>query len=152
MVGSSSGFTVRKNPKQRHIIVETRNESCYNLSIERPEGGEVLLPYLQSTAQGVILRIRLQPRSSKNAIAGVMDGCLKVRVNAPPVEGAANEACQNLLAKLFGIAKGRVRIISGSTSRQKQVLLQGLEEQFVRSHISELLQESQSEVSKGLKP
>ena len=100
------------------------------------------MPYLQGTDKGVILRIRLQPRSSRNAIAGIMDECLKIRVNAPPVEGAANEACRNFLAKLLGIAKGRVQIISGSTSRQKQILLQGLDTESVRSRISESLQES----------
>lgn len=69
-----------------------------------------------------------------------MGDCLKLRVNAPPVEGAANEACRQFLSKLFGIAKGRVKILSGAKSRQKRILLEGLDEGTASARISELLQ------------
>jgi uncharacterized protein (TIGR00251 family) len=66
---------------------------------------------------------------------------LKVRVNAPPIEGAANEACRELLAKAFGIGKARVEILSGSKSRTKRILLKNLDEGTASDRIARLLQE-----------
>jgi len=94
--------------------------------------------YYKESPNGVILSVRLQPRSSKCEIAGVVGECLKVRVNAPPVEGAANKACRDYLSKFFGIAKGRVEIISGAKSREKRILLRDLDKKSVVSLISEL--------------
>ena len=94
--------------------------------------------YCKESPDGVILRVRLQPRSSKCEIAGVVGECLKVRVNAPPVEGAANKACRDFLSKFFGIAKGRVEILTGAKSREKRILLRGLDKESVVSLISEL--------------
>ena len=97
------------------------------------------MEYIQPTSGGVILRIRVQPRSSKSGITGVVGDCIKISVNAPAAEGAANRACRELLAKTFGIAKGRVEIISGLKSREKRILLKDADEASISSRISEIL-------------
>lgn len=82
---------------------------------------------LQETADGVVLQVQVQPRSSRNQLVGLQGDALKVKLTSPPVEGAANKACCVYLAKLFGLAKGSVEIIAGDKSRQKRVLLHGLD-------------------------
>jgi uncharacterized protein (TIGR00251 family) len=79
------------------------------------------------------------PRSARCGITGVVGECLKVRVNAPPVEGAANRACIAFLAKQFGLAKRQVQIISGAKSREKRILLKDVDEEVISSRISEEL-------------
>ena len=70
--------------------------------------------------------VRVQPRSSRNAIEGVLGGALKVRLTAPPVDGAANEALIALLADELGVAKRAVRIVGGETGRNKIVEVEGV--------------------------
>jgi uncharacterized protein (TIGR00251 family) len=98
------------------------------------------LAYLEQAREGVFVSVRLQPKAGKTELAGVTDEYLKVKVTAAPVDGAANDACRTLFAKAFGIAKGRIQIISGAKSRQKRILLAGLDEKAVASRIAELLQ------------
>jgi uncharacterized protein (TIGR00251 family) len=69
----------------------------------------------------LIFMVRVVPRASKSEIVGEMDGALKIRVASPPVDGAANAELIKLLAKTFGVAKSRVEIIGGETSKTKQV-------------------------------
>lgn len=69
----------------------------------------------------LILQIRVQPRASRDAIAGVLGDCLKVRLAAPPVEGKANEHLIAWLARLFGVPKSRVVLERGETSKRKQI-------------------------------
>ena len=63
--------------------------------------------------------VRVQPRASQSAIAGEIDGALKVRLAAPPVEGAANEELIRFLAKLFNVPRRNIVIISGATAKNK---------------------------------
>ena len=72
---------------------------------------------------GIILKIYVQPKSSQNAIVGVHDDAVKIRLTAPPVDNAANELCIKFLAKQLGIPKSSMDIISGHTSRFKQVFI-----------------------------
>ncbi len=81
------------------------------------------------------LTIRLSPRASREEIAGERDGALLVRVTAPPVDGAANEALVRLLAKRLRVAKGAVQIVSGDTSRTKTVEVDGLDEAELRRRL-----------------
>ncbi len=59
-------------------------------------------------------------------VAGMHDGCVKVRLAAPPVDGAANAALVEFIAERVGVAKSRVRIVSGETSRRKVVEVEGI--------------------------
>ncbi|HVF67145.1 MAG TPA: DUF167 domain-containing protein [Pyrinomonadaceae bacterium] len=69
--------------------------------------------------------VRVVPRASKSALAGEHAGALKVRVAAPPVEGAANEELARLLAKAFGVAARDVEVLSGRASKSKRVRVRG---------------------------
>jgi len=70
---------------------------------------------------GVRFKVRVSPRASRAEIAGAHGDALKVRVQAPPVGGAANGALIELLSRAFGVPKGSVRVVSGETSRTKTV-------------------------------
>ncbi len=83
-------------------------------------------PFIEETPKGVFLRVRLQPRSSKNSIVGVQGGSLKVRLTAPPVEGSANRALIEFLSELTGVRKSSISIDSGLKSREKRVLVEGV--------------------------
>lgn len=72
-------------------------------------------------ASGVTFRVRVQPRSSRNQIAGLQGDALKVRIKAPPVDGAANKMCIQYLAACLGVPKSCVEIKSGLSGRTKQV-------------------------------
>lgn len=75
--------------------------------------------------------LRVQPRARRNALVSTPDGQWKLYLTAPAVEGRANEALTEFFAKSLGIARSRVRLLSGEKSRQKIVLLDGVsEEQF----------------------
>ncbi len=65
------------------------------------------------------------PRASRSEIVGKHDGALKVRIAAPPVEGAANRELQRLLAKIFKLPQNAVEIIAGSNSKRKVVRIDG---------------------------
>lgn len=69
--------------------------------------------------------VRVVPRASKSEVVGEHDGALKVRIALPPVDGAANEELVKLLAKSFGVSKSAVEIVSGRSSRTKQVRVKG---------------------------
>ena len=83
------------------------------------------------TATGVRVSIRVQPRSSADEIAGAHGEALRIRLTAPPVEGAANDALVDFLASVLGIARRDVTIVAGSTSRSKIVELAGITEDRV---------------------
>jgi uncharacterized protein (TIGR00251 family) len=82
--------------------------------------------YMTTHADGVTLAIRLQPRSSKSEICGVMGSELRIKVSAHPVESAANAALVRLLSARLGCARGRIQIIRGQTSRSKIVKVTGI--------------------------
>lgn len=80
-------------------------------------------------APGVTLSLRIQPRASKNGISRMEDGSLKIRLTAPPVDGAANEALIAYLAKALAVSKSSVEILSGHTGREKRVRINGVSEE-----------------------
>jgi uncharacterized protein (TIGR00251 family) len=73
----------------------------------------------------LIFSVRVAPRASRSELAGEHDGALKVRVAAPPVEGAANEELARLLSKAFGVAARDVEVVSGHASKTKVVRVSG---------------------------
>ncbi|HKM90194.1 MAG TPA: DUF167 domain-containing protein [Candidatus Acidoferrales bacterium] len=77
--------------------------------------------------------VRVQPRASRNAIEGVRDGALRIRLTAPPVEGEANEALVRLLAARLNVPKSAVRIVSGERGRTKRVAVRGVTAAQVRA-------------------
>jgi uncharacterized protein (TIGR00251 family) len=74
------------------------------------------------------LTVRLQPRAAKNEITGWQEGALRVRLTAPPVEGAANKALMDFLAEALGIRWADVELVAGEKSRTKTVEISGLDE------------------------
>jgi uncharacterized protein len=86
---------------------------------------------LETRDGAMILAVRVQPRASKDEIAGVMDGALKVRLRAPALEDRANEALCEFLAELLKTPKAAVRILSGHRSRSKRVEVHGVTRQQV---------------------
>ncbi len=78
------------------------------------------------TEKGLILTVRVIARASKSEIVGEHDGYLKVRIASPPVDGAANAELIRLLAKTFRISKTAVEIVSGQTSKTKQIRITGI--------------------------
>jgi uncharacterized protein len=75
----------------------------------------------------VVFSLRVQPRASRDEIAGVIDGSLKVRIQAPALENRANEAVCEYLATLLKTPKSAVRILSGERSRVKRVEIRGVQ-------------------------
>ena len=69
--------------------------------------------------------VRLIPRASKSEVVGEFDGNLKVKIAAPPVDGAANEEVVKLIAKAFGRSRADVEILAGRTSRTKRLRVTG---------------------------
>ena len=74
----------------------------------------------------VIFTVRVQPRASKDEIAGEMDGALKIRLRAPAIEDRANQALIHYLAQTLNTSNAAVRILSGERSRTKRVEVRGV--------------------------
>lgn len=83
--------------------------------------------WLETQSGGVLIRLFVQPRASKNEIVGVLGEELKIRLTSPPVEGAANRLCCEFVAKRLGVAKGQVDLVAGETSRHKRLLVHGVD-------------------------
>ena len=95
-----------------------------------------LLEITEDQARGTVtFSVRVQPRASKNEIAGPWAGTLKVRLNAPAVENRANEALVEFLAELLKTPKSAVRIRSGKQSRTKHVEIIGVTRQQIEGLI-----------------
>jgi hypothetical protein len=81
----------------------------------------------------LIFRVRVVPRASRSEIVGEYNGALRVRLAAPPVDGAANEELIQTIAQAFGLPRNAVQIASGHASRDKQVAVSGVSEsEFVK--------------------
>ncbi len=73
----------------------------------------------------LIFTVRVIPKSSRSEIMGEHDGALKVKLNAPPIDGAANAELVRLLAKTFGVPKSQIEILKGQRSKTKQIKITG---------------------------
>jgi uncharacterized protein (TIGR00251 family) len=84
-------------------------------------------------ADHVLIDVHVVPRASRTKVVGLHDGRLKVALEAPPVDGAANEALIAFLAKSLGLPKKSVQLVRGDTSRQKTLAIYGASEADVRA-------------------
>jgi uncharacterized protein (TIGR00251 family) len=91
---------------------------------------------LSDGRHGAALAIRVTPRASRNEIVEVLpDQTIKVRLTAPPVEGQANAALIEFLAKVLGVAKTRIEIVAGSGGRDKLVTIFDMESSEAQERI-----------------
>ena len=81
--------------------------------------------FIRVQSDGVLLSVKLQPRASRNEIVGPMGGELRIKVTAPPVDAAANEALVRLLAEHLGCPRHQVALVRGHTSRHKALKILG---------------------------
>jgi hypothetical protein len=84
-------------------------------------------PRITPILGGILIDVHLRPRSSRAGVGGTHDGALELRVCAPPVEGEANTAARELLAKALGVSRARVALHSGEKSRRKVFRVDGLD-------------------------
>lgn len=76
---------------------------------------------LKFVGNEIVVKVKIVPGSSQNKIVGVYDNALKITITAPPVEGKANKKCIAYLAKYFDVAKSKIEIISGKSSKNKLI-------------------------------
>lgn len=88
---------------------------------------------VRDSEAGVTLRVRVQPRASRDALVGEREGALVARLRAPPVEGAANAALQRLLARALHVAPSSVEILRGASGREKILRVSGVKADAVRA-------------------
>jgi uncharacterized protein (TIGR00251 family) len=81
---------------------------------------------LQTKGDTLIVKVRVQPKASRDAIVGEHNGALKVSVTAPPDKGKANKAVVEVLARSLGLAKSNVVLLSGAASREKTFAIRGV--------------------------
>ena len=81
---------------------------------------------LRAGREAVILSVHAQPRARREELSGLHGDRLRVRTTAPPADGKANTRLVALLAKAFGLSRGEVELVTGSTSRQKEFALRGI--------------------------
>lgn len=97
------------------------------------------LPDLHPRNGGTRIDLRVTPRASKNAIDGVRDGRLVVKVTAPPVDAAANDAVIDLLAKQLDVSKRQISIVIGQAGRSKTIEVTGVSVDAIRARLSDIL-------------
>jgi uncharacterized protein (TIGR00251 family) len=93
--------------------------------------------FLRETAGGTLLSVKLQPRASKNEIGEPLGDELKIKVTAPPVDAAANDALVKFLAEKLDCSRGKVELIRGHTSRHKTILLRDFKPEDVQQKLSD---------------
>ncbi|HON59544.1 MAG TPA: DUF167 domain-containing protein [Smithella sp.] len=97
---------------------------------------------VKESQRGLSFDIHVIPYASRAEIAGIQDGTLKVRVTAPPVEGAANAACIKLLASALGLKKSQMEISTGAKSRRKTVTVKNIGKSELERKILTLVAEN----------
>lgn len=96
---------------------------------------------LSGTPDGTLLLVRVSPGAKKSEIMGEAGGRLRIRLQAPPVEGKANRELTRFVARELGLKKNRVTLAAGEKSREKTLLLQGIEPEEVRDRLKSALKE-----------
>jgi uncharacterized protein len=93
---------------------------------------------LQARGADVLLPVTVQPRASRNAVAGLHGTTLKLLLTAPPVEGAANVACIAFVADLLGVSRARLSVIRGTKTRRKLVCIAEMSVDMLRARLRDL--------------
>lgn len=93
---------------------------------------------LRESKKGLTFDIQVIPHASRAELVGAQNGALKIKVTAPPVEGAANEACIKLLAKELGLKKSQMEISSGAKSRKKTVMIKDINKEELETKINNI--------------
>jgi uncharacterized protein (TIGR00251 family) len=93
--------------------------------------------WLGVTATGVRLQLHVQPRAARTEVAGQHGEALKIRLAAPPVDGAANALLLRWLAERLGITRSGVTLVSGAGSRRKVVEVTGITAESIRARLEE---------------
>ena len=91
--------------------------------------------YLRVQPNGLLLSAKVQPRASKNEIGQALGDELRIKVTAPPVDSAANEALVQLLAQVMDCPRARVELVRGHTSRHKIIKLHGMSVETVAAKL-----------------
>ena len=92
-------------------------------------------PTIREDNDGVIFSVKIVPASSRTAIAGLLDGMVKIKIAAPPEKGKANQLLLSFLAKQLGIKTKALSIISGQGSPIKQIKITGISAQTLREKL-----------------
>jgi uncharacterized protein (TIGR00251 family) len=87
---------------------------------------------VETTTGGVRFPVQAQPRASRTGSAGAHGGAVRIRLAAPPVEGAANDELVAFLSKALGVPRSAVRIVRGARGRRKLVEVEGIGAEAVR--------------------
>ena len=87
---------------------------------------------------GICMNVRVIARARKTELAGTRDDALLVRLNAPPVDGAANEELVAFIASIFGVPRRNVAILSGARSRHKALRVTGIDVATAERHLSSI--------------
>jgi hypothetical protein len=96
--------------------------------------------FIQENPRGIVFKVFIQPRASKDMIVGLHGDRLKIKVAAPPVDGEANKRCIQFLAKCLSVRRSTLQIISGHNSRNKRVLLKSSKTPIPSKEIDRLKQ------------
>jgi uncharacterized protein len=95
--------------------------------------------YIHRSGDAVIVDAFVQPRSAKNALVGLHGRALKVKVTAPPVDGKANEAIEELFAHWLNLRRGSVEVVAGHSSRHKRIRVSGTSPEAVATALALVL-------------
>jgi uncharacterized protein (TIGR00251 family) len=87
---------------------------------------------IEQIAEGVRLRVKAVPRASRSEVAGIHGDVVRIRLAAPPVDGAANEELVRFLADALSVPRAAIRLVSGQTSRSKVITIVGVAPEQVR--------------------
>jgi len=90
---------------------------------------------IRETEHGVTFAVKVHPRAKKDAIAGEIGDAIKLSLTTPPIEGRANEACIQFLAKLLNVPRSSVSIASGLSSRNKVIRVAGISAAQVKDRL-----------------